>query len=53
VKWVEAIAGCGRIVGGALLLVAWESGGKHPDQKKLGFGCIAIGCLLVLAALYE
>lgn len=48
-KIVDALAGLVLVVSGGLFLVAWHRERKHPDQKKLGFGFIIIGALLLLS----
>jgi hypothetical protein len=49
-KLVQIIAGIGMVIGGGLLLLAWNRERKYPDQKKLGLAFIAIGCLVALSA---
>ena len=51
-KMLQIISGVGMVVGGGLLLLAWSKERKHPDQRRLGFGAIAIGCVLVLSGLF-
>lgn len=48
-KLVQIISGIAMAAGGGLLLLAWGRERKHPDQKKLGFGLILIGCLVALS----
>jgi len=48
-KLVLIISGVGMVLAGGLLLLAWHRERKYPDQKKLGFGLIAIGCLTALS----
>jgi hypothetical protein len=38
------------ILGGVLLLLEWKRERKYPNQKTLGFGFIAIGCLTVISS---
>ncbi len=45
------IAGCGFLVAGAIFLFLWHRDHKYPDQKKAGYGFLAIGALLTLARL--
>lgn len=50
-RLVQMISGIGMVVGGSLLLLAWYRERKYPDQRKVGFGLIAIGCLVALSSL--
>jgi hypothetical protein len=43
------VSGIGFLAGGGILLFLWYRDRKHPDQKKLGYGFLAIGALLVFA----
>jgi hypothetical protein len=45
------IAGVGFLAGGAIFLYLWYRDRKHPDQKKLGYGFVAVGAILILARL--
>jgi hypothetical protein len=45
------IAGVGFLASGAGFLFLWCRDRKYPDQKKLGYGFVAIGAILVLARL--
>jgi hypothetical protein len=47
VIFIQPIAGCGFILAGIAFLFLWRRDRKHPDQKKLGVGCIVIGILLL------
>jgi len=48
---LEIIAGGGFLASGAGCLFLWYRDRKYPDQKKLGYGFVAIGAILVLARL--
>ena len=45
------IAGISFLVGGAIFLYLWYRDRKYPDQKKLGYGFVAVGTILILARL--
>ncbi len=48
---LDIIAGVGFLVSGACFLFLWHRDRKHPDQKKLGYGFLAIGAIVTLARL--
>jgi hypothetical protein len=48
VKPLPAISGFGMILGGMFFLLAWKRERKYPNQKTIGLGAIALGCLLVV-----
>jgi len=52
-KLVQLLSGIGMVVAGGLLLAAWYRERKYPDQKKLGFGFLLIGCLVILSSFFS
>ena len=46
---LELVSGIALLVPGSIFLFLWYRDRRHPDQKKLGYGFLAVGLLLLLA----
>ena len=45
---VELLSGIGLFSSGGIFLFLWYRDRKYPDQKKIGFGFVVMGALLIL-----
>jgi len=43
------VSGIGCLIPGSIFLFLWYRDPKHPDQKKLGYGFLVVGVLLIFA----
>lgn len=43
------VSGTCSLIGGGIFIFLWYRDRKHPNHKKLGYGFLAVGALLLLA----
>ena len=46
---LKLVTGVALLVPGSIFLFCWYQDWRHPEWKKLGYGFLAVGLLLLLA----